>query len=319
MLPTFMVGSVPVYGDLILAPMDGITDLPLRVMLREMGSAMSYTGFINAISVVNHDTHTDPVLAYEEIERPVVFQLFDDSPERMLQAALMLLERNPDIIDVNMGCSAKTVAGRGAGAGLLVEPHKIERIFKLLTRNLDVPITGKIRLGWDDESRNYLQVAKIIEENGGKLVAVHGRTKKQGYTGLADWTPIAEIKAAISIPVIGNGDVTRVADIQAIQTQTGCDAVMIGRGALLNPWLFRRLDREEVPPAEVFRVIVQHLERSLAFYGEERGLVLFRKFTSRYLSPYDMERDVRGQLMTCEEKGTFLELVQRVLIDPIRV
>ena len=154
--PTLMIGSIPVYGDLILAPMDGITDLPLRAMLREMGSAMSYTGFINAISVVNHDVRTEPILAYEEKERPVVFQLFDDSPERMLQAALMLRERNPDIIDVNMGCSAKTVAGRGAGAGLLVEPHKIERIFKLLTHNLDIPITGKIRLGWDDESRNLL-------------------------------------------------------------------------------------------------------------------------------------------------------------------
>jgi nifR3 family TIM-barrel protein len=237
----------------------------------------------------------------------------------MLQAALMLRERNPDIIDVNMGCSAKTVAGRGAGAGLLVEPQKIERIFKLLTHNLDIPITGKIRLGWDDESRNYLQVAKIIADNGGRLLAVHGRTKKQGYTGAADWGPIAEIKAALSIPVIGNGDVTRVADIQAIQNRTGCDAVMIGRGALENPWLFQRMDRAEVLPEEVYRVIVRHLNRSLAFYGEKVGLVLFRKFAARYIIPYAVEREVKGQLLTCVEKEPFLGLIQQILFDPIRV
>ncbi|HEX9013593.1 MAG TPA: tRNA-dihydrouridine synthase family protein, partial [Anaerolineaceae bacterium] len=220
MKAVFSVGSIPVYGDLILAPMDGVTDMPFRALVREMGSAMSYTGFVNAQEILAGSPHIEPALAFEETERPVVFQLFDDDPDRMLQAALEVRKREPDIIDINMGCSAKTVAGRGAGAGLLCEPRKIARIFDCLSKTLDIPVTGKIRLGWDEESLNYLETAKIIEENGGSLIAVHGRTKRQGYTGRADWQPIAEVKQAVSVPVIGNGDVRTRDDIAAIKKIT---------------------------------------------------------------------------------------------------
>lgn len=311
----FWVGNVPVNGRVILAPMDGVTDMPMRALLREMGSALSYTGFVNAINVVNHDAYIEPIIAYEENERPVVFQVFDDDPQRLLEAALILRERNPDIIDVNMGCSAKTVAGRGAGAGLLVEPKKIARIFDLLTRNLDIPVTGKIRLGWDEESRNYLEVAQIIQEHGGKLVAVHGRTKKQGYTGQADWGPIREIKSVLSIPVIGNGDVTCLKEVQALREQTGCDGVMIGRAALENPWLFSGYDREQVPPQEVLRLTTRHLERSLAFYGDARGLIVFRKFAARYLRPHFQDVQLKDQLLTTEDKAEFLDLANKIVYN----
>ena len=181
--PVFRVGTIPVYGDLILSPMDGYSDLPFRSLARRLGSAMSYTEFINAIDVVYGHPHLERKLAYLESERPVVYQVFDDDPERLVKAALKLRPRNPDIIDINMGCSARCVSGRGAGAGLLRTPEKIALIFSRLSKELDIPVTGKIRLGWDDASLNYLDIARIIEDNGGKLIAVHGRTKMQGYTG----------------------------------------------------------------------------------------------------------------------------------------
>ncbi len=221
--PAFSVAGIPVYGNLILSPMDGFSDLPFRSMARRLGSAMSYTEFINAIDVVNGSSYTEPRLRYLEWERPVVFQVFDDDPERLLRAALILRRHNPDILDVNMGCSSRCVAGRGAGAGLLRSPEKIAAIFRMLTRELDIPITGKIRLGWDDFSLSYLEVARAVEENGGSLIAVHGRTKAQGYGGEADWGPIAEIKAAARIPVLGNGDVRTTADIDRMIQQTGVD------------------------------------------------------------------------------------------------
>jgi tRNA-dihydrouridine synthase B len=311
--PTFWVGDIPIYGDLILAPMDGVTDMPFRAMARELGSAMSYTGFVSAIEILAGTAHAGTALAYEEAERPVVFQLFDDDPEHLLRAALKARELNPDIIDINMGCSAKTVTGRGAGAGLLCEPRKIERIFSSISKALDIPLTGKIRLGWDEASLNYLEIAHIIEENGGRLIAVHGRTKRQGYTGRADWDAIARVKAAAHVPVIGNGDVRSVADIAAIQAQTGVDAVMIGRGAMENPWLFQRLDRGQVPGETVYRTLADHLSRSQRFYGAERGLVLFRKFASRYVLPYAVDRQTRERLLTSADPDEFLAIAREVI------
>jgi len=312
--PTFWVQNLPVYGDLILSPMDGYSDLPFRGLARRLGSAMSYTEFINAIDVLFGHPHLEQRLTFLESERPVVFQIFDDDPDRLVQAAHKLRKRNPDVIDVNMGCSARSVSGRGAGAGLLRAPEKIAQIFNRQTRELDIPITGKIRLGWDDASRNYLQVARIIEDNGGQMIAVHGRTKKQGYTGLADWDAIAEVRQAVSIPVIANGDVKTVADIDRIKAHTGCNAVMIARAAIGNPWIFSRLDRERVPVATLRETMLIHLSSMLEFYGPDRGLVLFRKYAARYLSPYGLEGDFRQTLMPSETPEQFTRLLDQVIL-----
>ena len=318
MIPTaaktlFYVRSVPVYGDRILSPMDGFSDLPFRAMCRELGSAMSYTEFINAIDVLQGNPHIEKKLEYLPEERPVVYQIFDNDPQRLLEAALRLQERGPDFIDINMGCSVNTVSGRGAGAGLLRSPEKIAQIFALLSRNLEVPVTGKIRLGWDDENRNYLEIARAIEENGGALIAVHGRTRAQRYGGWADWDAIAEIKASVSIPVIGNGDVRLAADIERMRAHTGCEAVMIGRGAIGNPWIFSGLDRYEVPADRVRATMLCHLERMLSFYEGDYGLVLFRKHASRYLSPLPLTRDQRKLLFTAERLDQFLKLLDAVM------
>jgi nifR3 family TIM-barrel protein len=311
--PVFRIGSLPVYGDLILSPMDGFSDLPFRSVCRELGSALSYTEFINALDILQRHPFVDEKLAFLPEERPVVFQIFDSEPERLLEVALRLQERGPDVIDINMGCSARTVSGRGAGAGLLREPAKIARIFSLLSRALQVPVTGKIRLGWDDDSRNYLDVARTVEENGGKLIAVHARTRQQGYGGEADWQAIGEVKAAVSIPVLGNGDVRTVADIERMKSLTGCDGVMIGRAAIGNPWIFSRLDRQDVLPEQVCRVIELHLLRMLSFYGEARGLVIFRKHANQYLTASGLSSEIRRTLLTTASADDFLSLVRQVL------
>jgi nifR3 family TIM-barrel protein len=240
----------------------------------------------------------------------MVFQIFDSEPERLVQTALRLRKYNPDVIDINMGCSAKSVAARGAGAGLLKTPLKIARIFRRLTRLLDIPVTGKIRLGWDDASRNHCLVARIIEQEGGSLVAVHGRTKVQSYQGNADWDAIAEVRQVVSIPVIANGDVRTAADIDRMKAHTGCSAVMIGRAAIGNPWIFSHRERSEISADEVRRVVQRQLQLSLDFYGAGRGMILLRKYASRYLNPTG---ELRQRMLTTHDPREFLDCVDAVL------
>lgn len=301
----FFIRDIPVYGRIVLAPMDGVSDMPFRSLARKLGSALSYTEFINAIDILNGHPDLSRRLQFAEFERPVVFQIFDDDPHRIVEAAVALLEYQPDIIDVNLGCSARCVTNRGAGAALLREPHKIAAIFSNLTRALPVPVTGKIRLGWDDQSLNYLEVAKIIEDNGGSLVAVHGRTRVQGYTGSARWEPVREIKQAVRIPVVANGDISTVADIDSVLASTGCDAVMIGRAALQNPWLFSRQERQGIPPEVVKDLLKTHLQSMLVYYGVERGVILFRKYVKRLLEPYSLDKEELTRLLTMIDPREF--------------
>jgi tRNA-dihydrouridine synthase B len=317
--PHFWVRDLPIYGDLILAPMDGLSDFPFRSLVHSLGSAVSYTEFINARDVNNRHPHLEKRLTFSEAERPLAYQLFDNDPDDLLKAALKLQARRPDFIDINMGCPDKSVCGRGAGVGLMTEPAKIAEIFRKLSRALEIPLTGKIRLGWDSDNRNYLEVARIIEENGGQLLAVHGRTRQQAYGGQADWDAIAEVKQALSIPVIGNGDVRTVADIDRIKTHTGCDAVMIGRAAFSNPWIFQRRDRHEVTPAEVRSLVEVQLKISMDFYGPVHGLVIMRKYVNRYLQPYDPPRDIRTRLLTRTDPTEFLQTLDEILAAEMAV
>jgi len=290
LVPDFYVRDVPIFGRIVLAPMDGVSDKPFRNLAKKFGSAMSYTEFINAIDIIQGHPDIPRRLEYTEHERPVVFQIFDDDPVRIVDAAEMLLAYEPDILDVNLGCSAKCVTNRGAGAALLRNPETIAQIFRNLVNTLPIPVTGKIRLGWDDQSLNYLDIARIIQENGGSLIAVHGRTRMQGYTGSARWEPIREIKEAVHIPVIANGDITTVADIESVRALTGCDTVMIGRAALGNPWIFSGRDRDQIQPPEVKETLLYQLNSMLDYYGRDRGLILFRKYAKRLLEPYNLER-----------------------------
>ncbi len=307
--PTFFVRDVPVYGDLVLSPMAGYSDMPYRLICREHGSAMSYTEFVPAEAVLHGNHKTLRMLRFDPGERPVVFQFFGSDEIALETAARRLEELGADVIDLNMGCSVSNVAGRGAGAGLLRDPAKIGRIFRRLTQAVSIPVTGKIRLGWDDDSRNSREVARVLEDSGAALIAVHGRTKAQAYGGQADWDAIAEVKRTVKIPVVGNGDVKTVADIERIRRHTGCDAVMIGRAAIGNPWIFRRRDREQVSLADQVVLVRRHLALMLDFYGFERGLILFRKHVVKYVKGVPGAADLHQRMMACEEADRFVDLI----------
>ena len=309
--PSFYIRDVPIYGDTILAPMDGYSDWPFRSLCRKLGSAMSYTEFVKVEKILSRSKEPAKRLYFEEAERPITFQIYGDDPDLILKAALKIEPLKPDIIDLNMGCPAKSIADRGAGVGMMPTPDKIARTFKLLTSALKVPVTGKIRMGWD-KIKNYKLIAHIVEEEGGSLIAIHGRTKEQRYSGNADWDAIAEVKSAVRIPVVGSGDVKTVADIQRMKQHTNCEAVMIGRGAIANPWIFAGYDREQVPPELLKQTIHEHLQKSVQFYGEEDGQRLFRKYAVQYLLLRTLDRNSRKEILKERPSGEFLEMLNQV-------
>jgi nifR3 family TIM-barrel protein len=309
--PNFHVREIPIYGDRLLAPMDGYSDWPFRSLCRELGSAMSYTEFVKVEKILSRSKEPAKRLYFTEVERPITFQIYGDDPDLIVKAALIVQEWKPDIIDINMGCPAKSIADRGAGVGMMPSPMKIARTFKKLTSVLKVPVTGKIRLGWD-KNKNYKLIARIVEEMGGSLIAVHGRTKEQRYAGHADWDAIAEVKSLVKIPVIGSGDVKTVEDIERMKTHTDCDAVMIGRGALANPWIFSGLDREQVSAEQVQETVRKHLARSVEFYGDEDGSRLFRKYAVQYLLLQTLTRETRKEILKPRPSGEFLEMLNQV-------
>ena len=313
---TFYIRDVPIYDDTILAPMDGYSDWPFRSICRELGSAMSYTEFIKVEKILSKSKQPAKRMYFTEPERPITFQIYGDDPDLILEAALKIQVNNPDVIDLNMGCPAKTIADRGAGVGMMLTPLKIARTFRKLVKNLRVPVTGKIRLGWD-RCKNYKLIARIIEEEGGSLVAIHGRTKEERYAGTADWDAIAEVKSLVKIPVIGSGDVKTVADIDRMKAYTNVDAVMIGRGAIPNPWIFSRMDRDQVPPDVVKATIRKHLARSVEFYGDEDGSRLFRKNAVQYVMMNHLTRDERKEILKARPSGEFLELLEKIYDSPM--
>jgi tRNA-dihydrouridine synthase B len=311
--PTFYIDDIPIRGDVILAPMDGISDMPFRLLTRKMGGAFNITGFVNTTDILNNARFLDERIGYDpQLERPIAFQLFGSDPDLLLESALRLQEREPDFIDINMGCSAKVIRRKGAGSELMAKPDTIARIFHLLSHHLSVPVTGKIRLGIDDSSLNYLEIAHIIEDNGGKMLAVHGRTRMQAYTGKAKWEPIAEIKDALSIPIIGNGDIVEPEQIDQLKTQTGCDAVMIGRAAIGNPWIIGRSHRDQQPKTEVYRVTTEHLKSLIDFYDESRAVILFRKYAKHYIKRCNPSREVFISLMRTETYAEFMKVFDSI-------
>ena len=302
-------------SDLVLAPLDGYGDQPFRIVCQGFGSGANYIPFIGAEELLATSPRLHKRLAFSQQEHPVILQLVGNQEERFLQAAFRAQELGVDAVDLNLGCSTKGVSSRGAGAGLLQTPEIIASIASRLSSELQIPLTAKIRLGWDENQLNYRTVAQILEDCGVQMIAVHGRTRKQAYRGIVNWDAIAEIKQRAHIPVIGNGDVVHVADIQRLYDHTGCDAVMIGRAAIDNPWIFQRKEREDVSAQELSATIHHHLDLMCTFYGEQRGLTLFRKYLTRYLAPYSVPRGQILPLLTCTERITFNTLFADIPLD----
>lgn len=314
--PKFCVRDIPVYGDVILAPMAGFADVPHRALCRAFGSAMHYTEFVAAEELLTNHKAAWRLLDFKRgDESPMVFQIFSNTADKLLAAAQRIEELEPDIIDINMGCSTRRVSGRGAGVGMMKNPQEVAKTFDLLTKHLSVPVTGKIRLGWEG-AENYLEIGRILADHGASLIAIHPRTKEQKYRGKADWDAIARLKQAVSIPVIGNGDINTPTDIDAMLAYTGCDAVMVGRGAIGNPWIFARRERSDVTIDELFAVIRLHFHEMVAYHGE-RGVLLFRKHLKRYwtglpLSDFgELSRtvEIRRKLLTEESEAVFLQIL----------
>jgi tRNA-dihydrouridine synthase B len=312
--PLFFVGNVPIYGDTILSPMAGYSDVPYRALCRAYGSAMHYTEFVPVEALLGRKVHERfrRRLDTQPGETPMVFQIFGNNAAMLLAAAQRIEGWGAEIIDINMGCATRKVSGRGAGAGMMPQPKLVAETFDLLSKNLSVPVTGKIRLGWDDDQKNYKEIAQIMVDNGASLIAMHARTKTQKYGGQADWDAIAELRTAVSVPVIGNGDVQTPADIDHMKAHTGCDAVMIGRAAIGNPWIFGRKRKEEVTTAEIFSAVRLHAREMARYYHEKHGLIQFRKHLKRYFEEMTAVHPYLPHLLTATSVDEFEQMLSEV-------
>ena len=237
------IGNVTLKNQVILAPMAGVSDLPFRLLCKEQGAGMVCTEMVSAKAIAYHNRNTIPLLAVSEEERPVSLQLFGSDPDIISEMAAYIEERPFDILDINMGCPVPKIVRNGEGSALMREPKLARRVVEAVVSASTKPVTVKIRAGWNDAEKNAAEVAQAIEAGGASAVCVHGRTREQFYSGHADWNIIAAVKKAVRIPVIGNGDVTDVTSAYRMMQETGCDFVMIGRGALGNPWIFEGLAR----------------------------------------------------------------------------
>ena len=308
--PDFLIADIPIHGHLILAPMDGISDAAFRLLTRRLGSAYSVSEFINTLDYAHQKSYEKKRLLARDDERPFVAQLLDNDAVRMAECAARIEEEfHPDMIDINIGCAAKSVAGRGAGVGMMRNPQLVKDAVTLVGHAVKVPVTVKMRLGWDSNTLNFLELANLAAENGAKAIALHGRTGKISYQKPAQWQPIAELKRAFpQMPIIGNGDVATPTDARRMLEETGCDAVMIGRAAKANPWIFSWRSRDEVSVQEVAETALWQLKDMLAT-DFESAIMPFRKYLKAYLDPYQLPRETMRALLTCSDANQLLAMI----------
>lgn len=285
------LGNTEIIGKAVLAPMAGVADRAFRELCMGFGAAYCTGEMASAKGLTMSDKKTAELLDISPSERPMAIQLFGYEPETVAAAARIAAAYRPAAIDINMGCPAPKIANNHSGSALMKDPALCGHIVEAVTKAVDIPVTVKIRKGWDNSSVNAVEVAKICEGAGAQMIAVHGRTREQMYAPPADWDIIAQVKRAVSVPVIGNGDIYSAHDAMMMMEQTGCDLVMVGRGALGNPWIFREINAQyeqerPLPPPGLFErlsVMHRHIEKLCEYKGERIGMREARKHTAWYM------------------------------------
>lgn len=297
------IGNVKFESNIFLAPMAGVTDLPFRLLCKEFGCGLVYSEMISAKGLHYNNENTKQMLVVDDKEKPIAFQLFG-SDSNILANMAKAIEKHADIIDINMGCPAPKIVKNGEGSALMKEPKKIGEIVKSVSSSVNKPVTIKIRRGFDENYLNALEVAKVAEANGAAAIAIHGRTREQYYSGHADWEIIKQIKDNVRIPVIGNGDVDTPQKAKAMFEQTGCDAIMVGRAAQGNPWIFEQINHylktgELLPSptaSEKIQMAIRHAHMLVEFKGEYIGIREMRKHIAWYTKGLLNSSNLRNEI-----------------------
>lgn len=312
------IGNIKLENNLILAPMAGVTDLPFRLICKEMGAGLVVSEMVSAKGMYYNDEKTHELTAIEEGERPVALQIFGSDPYIMEEVVRKKLNSRDDfdIIDINMGCPAPKIVKNGDGSALMKDPKLANKVIESVVKASNKPVTVKIRMGWDMDNINGVQIAGMAEQAGVSAVTVHGRTRDMFYAGSANWEYIKKVKDSVKIPVIGNGDVFTPDDVIRMMDMTNCDGVAIGRGVMGNPWIFKRSlelingKKNEAPGYdEVISMAIRHLELECSFKGDSMGVREMRKQLAWYLKGMRESNEVKNRINTMKDKSEIIELL----------
>ncbi len=317
----FKIRNIDIENALLLAPMEDVTDIGYRKLCKELGADVVYTEFVNSDGLIRSNQKTRKKMIISEAERPVGIQIYGGNLEPMIEAAIISADQNPDIIDINAGCWVKKIATRGAGAGLLKDLNYLEKMVAEIVKAVKLPVTVKTRIGWDSGSINILEVAKIVENAGAEAITIHCRTRCQGHTGDPDWSWIPKVKDIVRIPVVLNGGVFTGEDVLRAFDQTGADGVMIARGAINHPWVFRDAKEllkygkiiTDLTAEERIFTALKHLKYQLEIKETKAAVIPFRKYYSGYLKGLYNSSKVRQELMKYIEYEPVEEILLKYL------